>query len=336
MEKNILVIIDDIPTFNISVNKDTTINDLKKSLRKYSDVTIHFFLNENTESKVFDSNKYDKVKLSSVWSQVDTPYIKISSKILNKPNKYGFSGIKDVDREILLAMADEDLLKTCSLNKYFLQNVCDDNFFYKRLLGKYPDALKYYNKETDKNYKSYYLKVIYYISKMKEDYDYSFVSGNPKIQYEIFKIAGKYIDDLLFESSIKGELNLVKEAIKRGADIHTFDENALRYASANGHLDIVKYLVEHGANIHVNNEYALRLASSNGYLEIVKYLVEKGADIHAVHEAALRFASANGHLEVVKYLISIGANIHINNDEALQNAIESGHLQVVKYLQQLQ
>ena len=44
-----------------------------------------------------------------------------------------FSGIKDVDREILLAMSDEDLLKSCSLNKYLFNVVCDDNFFYRRL-----------------------------------------------------------------------------------------------------------------------------------------------------------------------------------------------------------
>ena len=94
-----------------------------------------------------------------------------------------FSGIKDVDREILLAMDDENLLKTCSLNKYLFNNVCDDNFFYRKLLLKYPDTLSY--KLREDNYKSYYLRTIYYISKMKEDYDYPYISGNPKVQYEI-------------------------------------------------------------------------------------------------------------------------------------------------------
>ena len=102
-----------------------------------------------------------------------------------------FSGIKDVDREILLSMDDGDLLKTCSLNKYLFETVCDDNFFYRRLLSKYPTTLKYYNKEKEETYRKYYLKVIYYISKMKEDYDYSYISGNPKVQYEIFKNSEK-------------------------------------------------------------------------------------------------------------------------------------------------
>ena len=41
---------------------------------------------------------------------------------------------KDIDREILLSMDNEELLKTCSLNKYFLNEVCDDMFFKNRLL----------------------------------------------------------------------------------------------------------------------------------------------------------------------------------------------------------
>ena len=125
-----------------------------------------------------------------------------------------FSGIKDVDREILLAMNDKDLLKSCSLNKYLFETVCNDNFFYQRLSLKYPDSLKYYSKDEYKNYKNYYLKVIYWISKMKEDYDYSYVDGNPKTQYEIFKfvendnVAALYANYrnhfLLFTSARKG------------------------------------------------------------------------------------------------------------------------------------
>ena len=258
------------------------------------------------------------------------------------------SGIKDVDREILLAMTDKDLLKTCSLNKYLLHTVCDDDFFYRILKLRYPDTLNYNEKEETYNisgvtethlnlskrskYKSYYLTVIYYISKLKENYNYSYVRGNPKVQYHIFKNAGKSSTALLLQSSIKGELNLVKESVKRGANIHTEDENALRWASLNGHLDVVKYLVENGANIHANNDEALHWASEDGHLDVVKYLVENGANIHANDDEALQLASENGHLEVVKYLVENGANIHANDDKALQLASENGHLEVVKYL----
>ena len=245
------------------------------------------------------------------------------------------SGIKDVDREILLAMDDEDWLKTRSLNKYLFNIVCDDNFFYKSLFLKYPDTLLYYNVKKDKTYRRYYLKVIYYISKMKEDYNYSYISGNPKTQYGIFKFVKKDINNLLIKSSIKGELNLVKEAIKRGADIHAKDDYALQSASENGHLEVVKYLVENGADIHAKDERALRLASLNGHLQVVKYLVNLGGNIHIDNERPLIIASYNGDVELVKYLVSVGANIHVDNDAPIKWAAENSALDVVEYLKSL-
>ena len=82
-------------------------------------------------------------------------------------------------------------------------------------------------------------------------------------------------------------------------------------------LDVIKSLFKEGADIHSCNDYALRWASEYGHLEIVKFLVENGADIHVWDDYALRRASQNGHLEIVKFLIKKGADIHIREDEAL-------------------
>ena len=70
-------------------------------------------------------------------------------------------------------------------------------------------------------------------------------------------------------------------------------------------IETWEWLVSIGADIHAWNDYALRMASRNGHLDIVKYLVSKGADIHAWNDYALRMASLNGHLDVVNYLKSI-------------------------------
>lgn len=80
--------------------------------------------------------------------------------------------------------------------------------------------------------------------------------------------------------------------------------NSLIKFAEHGYLPMIKILIEKGADIHVYNDQALRWASRNGYLEIVKYLAEKGADIHANNDQALMWASEQGHLEVVKYLKS--------------------------------
>lgn len=74
-----------------------------------------------------------------------------------------------------------------------------------------------------------------------------------------------------------------------------------------GQLEVVKYLVSIGANIHTNNEEALKWSAWIGNIEIVKYLVSLGADIHENNEEALKCSIYNQHIEVTEYLISIGA-----------------------------
>ena len=103
----------------------------------------------------------------------------------------GVKGFKDQDREILLNIQDDkDLLKACSVNKYVYNEVCDDMFFRNRLARTYPDTLKY--KDEDMKWKDYFLRVIYYVAKIKEDYGYIYEEGNPKtlhwyMEIELFR-----------------------------------------------------------------------------------------------------------------------------------------------------
>jgi len=182
---------------------------------------------------------------------------------------------KDIDREILLSIDnDKQLLEKCSLNKYFFNEVCNDMFFKNRLMRTYPNSLKY--KELDEykslSWKQYFLQVVYYVAKMKEDYQYEYTDGNFKTQLKIFKESEGDIDELLIISSVDGELTLVKEALKRGANINAEEDEALRQASEHGYIEVVKYLVEQGANIHADNDDALRRARRYGRIEVVRYL----------------------------------------------------------------
>ena len=79
----------------------------------------------------------------------------------------------------------------------------------------------------------------------------------------------------LIEASRSGDLERVKELVEQGANIHAWNDLALRCASENGDLEVVKFLVENGAD-NIND--ALIYASGE---EVIKFLVEKGADIHA-------------------------------------------------------
>ena len=242
------------------------------------------------------------------------------------------TGIKDLDREILSKIPDSELLTICTINKRFWNDVCDDNFLSRRL-RKYPNIEKY--KRKNESWKQFFLRVIYYISRMKEEFHFSYTEGDFKKQYDLLQ-QYKNTDKLLRKAIKNRVLSLVIYSIKEGANIYRDDYKApLIIASQIGNLDAVKYLVEQGVNIHVNDDDAVAIASLGGHLDVVKYLVEHGADIHIEDEYALRWASRNGHLDVVKYLVEQGADIHALGDEALSWAKRCGSREVVEYLQKL-
>ena len=246
------------------------------------------------------------------------------------------TGNKDIDREILLKLSDEDLITFYSLNKYFYEDVCDNLFFKRKLQQSYPETLKFYNED---NYKKYYLKVVHCIFEMIFKYKYLYTSGDPVKQLNIFD--NLYFEEetiyneLLSESCRQGDLTLVKEALDKGADIN---DNALDNACFYGYVEIVKYLVEHGVNIHSTYEYALCIASENGHLEVVKYLIEiqkSTQDIeHFEEEFRLAFDTAcmAGQLELVKYFIENGINLKENGIDGLCGACQKGQLEIIKYL----
>jgi ankyrin repeat protein len=127
-----------------------------------------------------------------------------------------------------------------------------------------------------------------------------------------------------------GNLGKVKKLIGAGANIHAYNDAALRGAVENGHLEVVKYLVKHGANIHAVGSHSLGWAVSDGHLEVVKYLAEHGANIQ--EEYTLEVAIWRGHLKIVKYLVERGADIHYKNEGALQDAVSKNYPEIIAYL----
>jgi ankyrin repeat protein len=147
-------------------------------------------------------------------------------------------------------------------------------------------------------------------------------------------------------ASCYGYLDIVEYLMEKGADVHAYNDAALRYSAVNGHLDVVKYLVKNGANINIDvKDVALVLVEvvMEGHFDILKYLIENGADIHLRNDIVLYYASRKGDLETVKYLVDNGANINAYNvyvhseytsvyTSALIGACENDKLDIVKYL----
>ena len=233
--------------------------------------------------------------------------------------------LKDVDREILRFVDDDELLEVCRINKRFYYSVCDD-WFLRRRIQKYFEIEKY--KSIHESWKKFFAHITYYVTRMKKNYNYKYTFGNFEKQYSLLK--SYKAKDLLLQSCSKNEISLVKYCVEELlVDVNVHSNWAVRTVATCGYKDILLYLISKGADIKSNSDYALRWACEYGHLEIVKILIEHGADIHAADDLPLIWASENGHLEIVKLLLQKGAK---HQEQALQSAIKKGQFEVVKYL----
>lgn len=205
-----------------------------------------------------------------------------------------FVGVKDIDREILLNVSDEQLYTICCVNKYS-EDLCNEYFWHTRFVRKFGvdpgDCVK--------DYKQCYREL----------------NG----------------DKLLVIASKKGYLPLVKRLMKKEADIKYGED--LKYEAATeaismGHLDVVKYWEEQGVDF-----WNLSRAAEIGNLNVVKYLVEQGEDIYGGDDMALTFAVKKGHLDVVKYLLEL-RDYNFSVPHFARHALQHNQLDMFKFLEQ--
>ncbi len=233
--------------------------------------------------------------------------------MLNRSNTFP-TGNKDVDRTILEKLSDRDILIACQTNYYTQKKICDETFFRNLVYSRYTGTIKYKDYVKIRNWKNFYLSVIYYMDKLYKEYNFVYSEENIK------------------EKDISPELEYLSRKI---SDPFFSLESRLIAASKNGHLPVVKYLVEKGVSVNIEDDLALAYASRNGHLETVKYLVKHGANIHADNERALIFTIDVGHFEIIKYLVKHGADIHINDDYPIKLANRYGRVKIFNYLKSL-
>jgi hypothetical protein len=163
-----------------------------------------------------------------------------------------------MNRDIYQKIAEKSDDKTALLTLSSIRQM-DKDIYYGTVFGKrYPDLIKY--RKENESIKHLYLRMLESIGKIKEQFNYTYVSGNAEYQFTIFQESKGNVYDLLINASKYGSLELIKYALEKGANIHVYDDQALRTASGEGHLEVVKYLVEQGANIHALDDYALTWA----------------------------------------------------------------------------
>ena len=142
---------------------------------------------------------------------------------------------------------------------------------------------------------------------------------------------------LLNVASEKGDLDVVKFAHRKGADLNQEDRNGetpILLSSRNAHYKIVKYLHENGANLNQEGkvgETPILLASKNAHYKIVKYMFENGADAgisDGKGHSILHKPTSDGEMEIVKGLLRCGAD----PSKGLQVALEFYYGDIVKLL----
>ena len=86
-------------------------------------------------------------------------------------------------------------------------------------------------------------------------------------------------DTALHIGCLYGQLAIVQECVRRGADVKAKDEDnptPLHDASAGGHYDIAKLLLEQGAQVtarDADGDSPLHLASNGGHAAVVQLLM---------------------------------------------------------------
>ncbi|WP_265027948.1 ankyrin repeat domain-containing protein [Wolbachia endosymbiont (group A) of Calamotropha paludella] len=128
---------------------------------------------------------------------------------------------------------------------------------------------------------------------------------------EVLKQKQLNLDKELLIAAEKGDLEKVRESIRRGANVNIQDRQGwtpLFWAIQKNNFNIIELLLDNSADIKVKDNEGwtpLHWAVSLGSLDIVEHLVERGADVNASTadgRTPLDIARDKGYNNIVNYL----------------------------------
>ena len=180
-----------------------------------------------------------------------------------------FMPYKDADMLIINMLDDESLLKLLQVNKKLL--VSGQEGFKERLRRRYPEMIN--KKPKDVPWSQWYLNAVYYISKLKEEFDFDYIASNfdPSKIYKIFKNTYKYdlkpVKDILtFEMLIQtNDDQKIYEFLKKKPYTNEELSLLLKYKKIN----LFEKFYENPSGI------LMKGAAESGDTRIVDYILEK-------------------------------------------------------------
>ncbi|XP_071560537.1 uncharacterized protein [Temnothorax nylanderi] len=168
-----------------------------------------------------------------------------------------------------------------------------------------------------------------------------------------FKVREKYDQDLniiinqerMFAALEEGNLESLKDCLKRGADINARDVNlwtTLHFAVKGPSLEVTKFIFDQNLSVNVkdsNGRTPLHIAAAHGRKNIVEFLIKEAGlyvdELDTNGKTPLHVAAQNGYKDTVKILLKNKANISAQEYcglSVLHYAINNNHIDVVKIL----
>ena len=153
------------------------------------------------------------------------------------------------------------------------------------------------------------------------------------------------IDEKLYNSSVRGDLEGVVDALAQGGRVAMRNPQGatpLIAAAQNGHTDICGLLLAHGSDVNEvkldTKGTALHLAAIRGHEAVVEALLSWGAIVDPQNHGGatpLYLACQEGHLACVRALLKAGASVSLpdnNGHLPIHNAAQQNRVEIVRTL----
>lgn len=268
-----------------------------------------------------DENNYNYIKLSTINLHIFTIlYENIDKNLLSNE-----------DRKEIIRMA------IINGNLEILEILCDD----KNLLNKEEkeddddDDDDYENNNPENNFaflaiKNGHLEVLKFLLNFYNTYNFNIILYNNNNDNYMLEFAAEH-----------NKFDIVKFLVKRGEDIHSKYNNALRNSINNKNIEISQFLIDNGSNINESQEdgedgeevyYLSNLDSEieKKNINMVNFLLKNGA---IITKYSLSSAINNNDLEMVKILLKNGADVNDTNGSDYHNLGYSINIGFMEYIE---
>ena len=130
-----------------------------------------------------------------------------------------------------------------------------------------------------------------------------------------------------------GHIKVVELLLKRGADVHSYDDHCVRKTARTGNILLMALLLRNGADLHARNDDALIGAIRNKDDSFfLLWLLQKGVDMRAQNDYLAHAVATHGRLDTLVVMVKLGFDFRVNNDLILRLAVQHSQISIVRFV----